>query len=163
VRISGFSGAWWDHYHWSHMAEIHVALSPEPIDIAEALNAVASPECGAVASFIGTVRREASVQTNIDKPVTALEYDAHPEIAWRKLEEIAAEACTKWDVEHLVAIHRVGHCNLGDPTVVVATSAPHRAEALEACRWMIDELKASVPIWKKEIYEGGDAWVGDEG
>ena len=60
-------------------------------------------------------------------------------------------------------IHRVGRCSLGEPTVVIACSAPHRADALEACRWLIDELKESVPIWKKEIYEDGDAWVGDEG
>jgi molybdopterin synthase catalytic subunit len=143
------------------MAEIHVALSPEPLDIGEALAIVASPDCGAIASFVGTVRREASVEANLDKDVVALEYDAHPEIAWRRLEEIAAEATSKWDVSHLVAVHRVGHCELGAPTVVIACSAPHRAEALEACRWMIDELKASVPIWKKEIYEDGGAWVAD--
>jgi molybdopterin synthase catalytic subunit len=144
------------------MAEIHVALSPEPLDIVEALNAVASPDSGAVASFVGTVRREAAVEANIGKDVIALEYDAHAEIAWQKLDQIAAEAGAKWDVDRLVAIHRVGLCKLGEPTVVIACSAPHRADALEACRWMIDELKSSVPIWKKEIYEGGDAWVGDE-
>ena len=145
------------------MAEIHVALSAEPLDVVGAMNAVASPDCGAIASFVGTVRKEAAVETNIDKNVVALEYDAHPEVAWRRLEEIAAEACGKWDVSRLVAVHRVGHCPLGEPTVVIACSAPHRADALEACRWLIDELKASVPIWKKEIYEDGDAWVGDEG
>jgi molybdopterin synthase catalytic subunit len=143
------------------MAEIHVALSPDPLDVGEALASVASPDCGAIASFVGTVRREASVEANVDKNVVALEYDAHPELAWRKLEEIAAEATAKWDVVRFVAVHRVGHCSLGEPTVVIACSAPHRADALEACRWVIDELKASVPIWKKEIYEDGGAWVGD--
>jgi molybdopterin synthase catalytic subunit len=144
------------------MAEIHAALSQESLDVVGALDAVASPECGAVASFVGTVRREPAVGAKKEELVTALEYDAHPEIAWQKLHEIAEEACVKWDVQHLVAVHRVGFCPLGEPTVVIACSAPHRADALEACRWVIDELKASVPIWKKEIYESGDAWVGDE-
>ena len=144
------------------MADIHVALSHEPLDVVGALNAVASPDCGAVATFVGTVRREAAVEANLDKNVTALEYDAHPEIAWRQLHEIAEQASDKWDVRRLVAVHRVGLCRLGEPTVVIACSAPHRADALEACRWVIDELKASVPIWKKEIYTSGDAWVGDK-
>jgi molybdopterin synthase catalytic subunit len=145
------------------MAEIHVALSADQLDVVGALNAVASPDCGAIASFVGTVRREAAVQSKRDMSVVALEYDAHPDEAWRKLDEIATEACAKWDVTGLVAIHRVGYCSMGEPTVVIACSAPHRADALEACRWVIDELKASVPIWKKEIYEDGHAWVGDEG
>ncbi|MGH2754948.1 MAG: molybdopterin synthase catalytic subunit [Actinomycetota bacterium] len=144
------------------MAEIEVALSAEALDIGAALDAVASPACGAIASFIGTVREEPSVPANAERRVIALEYDAHPEIATRRLQEIADEACAKWDVRHLVAIHRVGLCPLGIPTVLIACSAPHRADALEACRWTIDELKASVPIWKKEIYEEGHAWVGNE-
>ena len=160
MLVEGVGDRWHDG---RLMAEIHVSLSVEPLDIGGALAAVASPDCGAIASFIGTVRREAAVEDNADRPVVALEYDAHPEIARRKLEEIAVEASGKWDVAHLVAIHRVGHCDLGEPTVVIACSAPHRADALEACRWVIDELKASVPIWKKEIYEDGGAWVGDEG
>jgi len=145
------------------MAEIHAALSPEPLDVVGALNAVLSPDCGAVASFIGTVRKEAAAAAKLDRNVAALEYDAHPELAWQQLQAIAEQACGKWDVQHLVAVHRVGLCPLGEPTVVIACSAPHRADALEACRWMIDELKASVPIWKKEIYDGdGDAaWVGN--
>jgi len=145
------------------MAEIEVSLSAAPLDIGGALAAVASPACGAIASFIGTVREESSVLANATRRVTALEYDAHPQIASQRLEEIAAEACGKWDVEYLVAIHRVGLCSLGEPTVLIACSAPHRGDALEACRWTIDEVKASVPIWKKEIYEEGDAWVGDDG
>ena len=142
------------------MAEIHAALSHEPLDVVGALNAVVSPDCGAVASFIGTVRREAADAANLEKNVTALEYDAHPELAWQQLHTIAEQACDKWDVQHLVALHRVGSCPLGEPTVVIACSAPHRADALEACRWMIDELKTSVPIWKKEIYDGDATWVG---
>ena len=144
------------------MADIQVALTQEPLDAVGALNRVASQDCGAIASFVGTVRREAAVGANAGKDVTALEYDAHPQAAWQKLEEIAEQACAKWDVRALVAVHRVGLCRLGEPTVLIACSAPHRTEALEACRWVIDELKASVPIWKKEIYEDGDAWVGEE-
>lgn len=120
------------------------------------------PSCGAVASFIGTVRESAAVPDNAAKSVTMLEYEAHPTLASARMEEIAHEATTKWGLERVVAVHRTGGCPLGEPTVVVACGAAHRAEALEACHWIIDEIKASVPIWKKEIYADGSSWVGSE-
>ena len=89
-----------------------------------------------------------------------LEYEAHPTLAPHRLEEIAREARSKWDLERVVTIHRTGPCDIGDVTVVVACSAAHRGEALDACRWCIDTIKATVPIWKKEIYSDGAAWVG---
>jgi molybdopterin synthase catalytic subunit len=91
-----------------------------------------------------------------------LEYEAHPTLASARMEEIAQEATTKWGLARVVAVHRTGRCALGEPTVVVACGAAHRAEALEACHWIIDEIKASVPIWKKEIYADGSSWVGSE-
>lgn len=95
--------------------------------------------------------------------VLALEYEAQPEMAESRLREIAEEASARWGIVRMLAIHRVGTCELGVPTVFVACSAPHRREALEACHWIIDELKRSVPIWKREVYEDGSSWVSAEG
>jgi molybdopterin synthase catalytic subunit len=137
-------------------------ISPDPLDIAVLIAGATDPSCGAVASFIGTVRESAAVQGNAAKSVTMLEYEAHPTLAAARIEEIAREATTKWGLARVVAVHRTGRCPLGEPTVVVACGAAHRAEALEACHWIIDEIKASVPIWKKEIYADGSSWVGSE-
>jgi molybdopterin synthase catalytic subunit len=78
------------------------------------------------------------------------------------LETILHEAADKWDLRHVLAEHRTGSCELGEPTVVVACSSAHRGDALDACHWIIDELKATVPIWKREIYADGSDWVGTE-
>lgn len=138
-------------------------LSESPLDVARAITDVSDPECGGIASFVGTVRNSAAVGEHADKAVVRLEYEAHDELARARLNEIAEAATSKWDVRRLVAIHRLGSCELGEPTVVVACAAPHRGDALEACRWVIDEIKGSVPIWKKEVYADGSAWVGAEG
>ena len=145
------------------MSIVRTGLSEEPLDVNAAIGEASTPSCGAVASFIGTVRETPAVTENEGKAVTRLDYEAHPTLAASRLEVIAQEAATKWALERVVAVHRVGTCELGQPTVVVACGAPHRAEALEACRWLIDELKASVPIWKKEVYADGSTWVGTEG
>ena len=145
------------------MPFVRTAISPDPLDVAGVIAQAADPSCGAVASFVGTVRATASVTENAAKAVTELDYEAHPSLAPARLEEIAHEAATKWGLERVVAIHRAGRCELGEPTVVIACGATHRAAALEACQWLIDETKASVPIWKKEIYSDGSSWVGSEG
>lgn len=137
-------------------------ISPDPLDIAALIADASDPSCGAVASFIGTVRESAAVPGNATRSVTMLEYEAHPTLAEARMEEIAHEATTKWGLARVVAIHRTGRCGLGEPTVVVVCGAAHRAEALDACHWIIDEIKASVPIWKKEIYADGSSWVGSE-
>ena len=142
------------------MGSVRAEIVDASLDIATFIADASAPSCGAIASFIGTVRDSASVEDNAGKPVTALEYEAHPTLAREKLAEIATQASEKWSLERVVAVHRVGTCALGEPTVIVVCAAPHRAEALEACRWLIDELKANVPIWKKEIYADGSSWVG---
>jgi molybdopterin synthase catalytic subunit len=141
------------------VAELHTDIVADPIDVAAAIDAASSTKFGGIAVFIGTVRESASVDRGAI--VTRLEYDAHPELAQQRLREIAERAAEKWDVGKVVAIHRTGACDLGEPTVVVACGAPHRGDALEACRWVIDTLKAEVPIWKREVYadERGSAWV----
>lgn len=142
------------------MAHVRAGIEAEPLDVAGLIAEASAPECGAVASFVGTVRTTASVADRAAHAVTRLEYDAHPALAGAKLAEIADQAATKWALERVVAIHRTGNCELGEPTVVIACGAPHRAEALDACHWIIDEVKATVPIWKKEIYSDGSSWVG---
>jgi molybdopterin synthase catalytic subunit len=143
--------------------DITTGVSDDPLDVTDALASVADPGCGGVAIFVGTVRDTAAVDAHADKPVVRLDYEAHEPMAHARLRAVAEEAAAKWDLRRISAHHRVGRCELGEPTVVIACSSPHRADALEACRWMIDEIKSSVPIWKREVYADGSAWVGAEG
>jgi molybdopterin synthase catalytic subunit len=138
-------------------------ISDASLNVAGAVAEVADPSCGGTALFVGTVRASAAVAENSGRSVVRLEYDAHPQLARRSLVEIGEEAQRRFDVRKLVAVHRSGPCALGEPTVVVACSAPHRRDALEACRFVIDTIKTTVPIWKKEIYADGSSWVGPEG
>jgi molybdopterin synthase catalytic subunit len=141
---------------------IQTGVAAESIDVAQAVAEVAGAAHGGIAVFIGTVRESAAVEGHGGKSVTRLDYEAHPTLAAAKLEEIAAAAAAKWGVGAVVALHRTGTCELGEPTVVVACGAPHRGDALDACRYIIDTIKAEAPIWKREVYadSGGSAWVG---
>jgi molybdopterin synthase catalytic subunit len=113
------------------------------------------PHCGAVVLFSGTVRDHAEGRTD----VTQLEYEAYDEMVVPKLDEIAAETRARWsDVCRIALVHRVGRLELGESSVVVAVSAPHRAEAFAAARFAIDALKVSVPVWKREIWSDGSDW-----
>lgn len=140
------------------MAHIRTEVTEQPLDPGALIAEAGDPSCGGLGVFVGTVRRSAS--SGADAQVEALEYEAHPELAPAALEEIARRAQQKWDLTRVIAVHRTGRCPLGEPTVVVVCAAPHRAEALDACRWMIDTIKTEVPIWKKELYADGSAWVG---
>ena len=146
----------------SPVATIDAKITAVPLDITAAMTAVADPDCGGIGVFVGTVRATAAVHANRDKSVTALDYEAHPTLAPERLQALLEEAAGKWDLRHVVAKHRTGPCELGEPTVVVACSAPHRGDALDACRWIIDAIKSTVPIWKREIYADGSDWVGAE-
>ena len=141
------------------MAEVSAAISAEPLDIGAAIGAAGTPSSGAVGVFIGTVRSIPSGEDD-GRSVIRLEYEAHPELAEQTLRDLAREAAGKWGLHRVVAIHRTGTCEIGEPTVVIACSAAHRAEALDACRWLIDEIKTTVPIWKREVYTDGSSWVG---
>ena len=125
-------------------------LSPE-----RCLQAVRSPGAGGIAMFVGTVR-ELSEGVRVDR----LEYEAYEPMALAALQEIVDEACRRWPVQALAIQHRVGELAVGDYAVIIAVSCPHRAEAFEACRYTIDRLKETVPIWKKEHGENGETWVG---
>lgn len=138
--------------------EISVSISAAPLDIAAAIGAAGTVDTGATGAFVGTVR--ATPSEDAEKQVLRLDYEAHPTLAEDALRTVALQAAEKWPLARVVALHRTGSCELGEATVVIACSAQHRAEALDACRWIIDEVKATVPIWKKEIYTDGSSWVG---
>lgn len=129
-----------------------VRLTRGPIDLAALL--AASPADGAVCLFVGVVRHE-----NSGRRVRHLEYEAYEDMALPLMEQIAAEAARRWPVSEVRMVHRLGRLEIGEPSVAVAVVSPHRAEAFAACRFAIDTLKASVPIWKKEFYEDGAEWL----
>jgi molybdopterin synthase catalytic subunit len=131
-----------------------IALTREPIDVA-ALGTPAAGD-GAACTFVGVVRDH-----NAGRAVRRLEYEAFEEMALPLMEEIAAEARRRWPAASVSIVHRLGGLEIGEPSVAVAAFAPHRAEAFEACRYAIDTLKATVPIWKKEFYADGAAWRED--
>jgi molybdopterin synthase catalytic subunit len=129
-----------------------VRLTRDPIDAA-ALTTPA-PADGAVCLFVGVVRDE-----NGGRPVRHLEYEAYEEMALPMMEEIAATARTRWPVTDVRIVHRLGRLEIGEASVAVAVAAPHRGAAFEACRYAIDTLKKTVPIWKKEFYADGAVWL----
>jgi molybdopterin synthase catalytic subunit len=129
-----------------------VMLIREPIDVA-ALQAVSAGD-GALCLFLGVVRNE-----NEGRRVDHLEYEAYEEMALPLLEQIAAEARQRWRVTDVRIVHRLGRMEIGEASVAIAVASPHRAEAFEACRYAIDTLKATVPIWKKEFYADGAVWI----
>ena len=132
-------------------------ITDRPIDVSRVLAAVGDPGAGAIATFLGTTRRE-----NAGRRVVRLEYEAHEQMAVREMERLGAEALRRWSLVRVAMMHRVGVVGLGEVSVAIAVAAPHRGEAFEACRWLIDRLKAIVPIWKKEHYEGGAVWIGPQ-
>ena len=132
-----------------------VDIRDTPLVVAEVLDALGDPAAGGVDLFIGVVRDH-----DHHKGVTRLEYSAHP-TAMDRLLEVAEHVAQEHDVLALAAVHRVGRLEIGDAAVVVATAAAHRGEAFDASRALIDELKATVPIWKHQTFEDGtDEWVG---
>ncbi len=111
---------------------------------------------GAVVTFTGIVREESH-----GRMVRALVYEVYGAMAQRQVESLATEARSRWPISDVAIVHRTGTLSVGDVSVVIAVAAPHRAEAFDACEWLIDELKRSVPIWKKEVYTDGESWVED--
>jgi len=120
-----------------------VILTREPIDVPGALSAAFHLESGAVVSFVGTVRDE--------NEIAALEYEAYDEMARKRLEEIVGEAVSRWGLKKALLVHRLGRVSVGEASLLIAVSSPHRGEAFEACRWILESLKKDVPIWKKEV------------
>jgi molybdopterin synthase catalytic subunit len=130
-------------------------IAEQPIDPSELLAAVADPAAGATALFVGTTRSE-----NEGRVVERLEYEAYREMALAEMRAIGAEIARRWRVVAVAMVHRVGVVPVGEASVAVAVSAPHREQAFAACRYAIDTLKTIVPIWKKEHFRGGERWIG---
>jgi molybdopterin synthase catalytic subunit len=126
-----------------------------PLDVAAVVREVESPDAGGVASFVGTVRRRSR-----DRDVLYLEYEAFEEMAEPMLERLAAELTVRHGLCSVAIHHRTGRVEIGEASVAIAVSAPHRAAALTACREAIDTLKETIPLWKKEVYAGGEEWIG---
>jgi molybdopterin synthase catalytic subunit/molybdopterin converting factor small subunit len=126
-----------------------------PIDVAAVMAEVQSDGAGAVASFVGTVRARSR-----DRDVLYLEYEAYEGMAEDVMGQLAATLKVKYDLTEVAITHRVGRVDVGEASVAIAVSAPHRQDALAACAEAIDTLKHTVPLWKKEVYEGGEEWIG---
>ena len=126
-----------------------------PLDVAAVLREVEDPEAGAVASFVGTVRRRSR-----DRDVLHLEYEAYEEMAEEMLARLGGELTERHGLCAVAVHHRLGRAEIGEASVVIAVSAPHRSAALDAVREAIETLKASIPLWKKEVYAGGEEWIG---
>jgi molybdopterin synthase catalytic subunit len=132
-----------------------IGIRDTPLSVDEVLDAVRDPGAGGLAVFVGTVREH-----DHDRAVTRLSYSAHPSVE-QELRRVMEKVATDYPVRALAAVHRVGDLEIGDLAVVVAAACPHRGEAFEACRRLIDDLKAQVPIWKHQVFTDGDAeWVG---
>lgn len=132
-----------------------IELTRQPIDDHSLTQLVRRSNCGAVVTFLGTVRDLTGSQVTV-----ALDYDAYPGMAEKKLAEIEAEVRSRWPVGDIALVHRLGHLEVGEVSVAVAVSSPHRADAFDACRHAIDRLKELVPIWKKENWADGTMeWV----
>jgi molybdopterin synthase catalytic subunit len=130
-------------------------LSDEPLSLDRVVDEVRSDEAGAIATFTGTTRVHSRGRT-----VTHLDYEAYEGMAEKVMEEIADALRARYELTGIAIHHRVGRCAIGETSVVIAVSAPHRQDALAACKDAIDELKERVPLWKKEVYEGGEEWIG---
>jgi molybdopterin synthase catalytic subunit len=130
-------------------------LSDDPLSLDRVVEEVRSDEAGAIATFTGTTRVHSRGRT-----VTHLDYEAYEGMAEQVMAEIAEGLRSRYGLSDVAIHHRVGRVGIGETSVVIAVSAPHRQDALAACKDAIDELKERVPLWKKEVYEGGEQWIG---
>lgn len=131
-----------------------ILVTQDPIGIDSVIQAVESPKAGAVATFEGRVRSYSR-----GKRVKHLYYEAYTEMAITELTAIRESALRKWPLEKVAIVHRLGRLDIGETSVFIAVSSAHRADAFAACEYLIDTLKQSVPIWKKEYFEDGEEWV----
>jgi len=133
---------------------IDLKITGEPLDISGCVQKMTDPECGGMVIFTGMVRNK-----TMDRPVDRLEYEAYESMALKECKKIAEDAVRSWDIKNILIHHRTGPLQIGDIAVIIIVSAPHRDAAFKACRYTIDALKQTVPIWKKEIFQDGEEWV----
>lgn len=129
-------------------------VTPDPLDPLALLTVVRADAAGGLALFAGVVRNE-----NLGRRVEYLEYDAYPPMAEQAMAAIADDVRARWPITGIAMAHRTGRLEIGEASVIIAVSAPHRGDAIEACHYTIDRLKATVPVWKKEVFEGGEEWL----
>jgi MoaE-MoaD fusion protein len=134
-----------------------IALLHEPIDVPALVRAVRADQDGAIVTFDGFVRNESH-----GRPTLYLDYEAYEPMALAKMKEIGQLIHEKFSIHHVAIVHRLGRLQIGETSVFIAVSAPHRAAAFDACRFAIDTLKRTVPIWKKEYFEDGAVWADGE-
>jgi len=134
--------------------EPFIQITREPLDRNALIASVTDPGVGGIVVFEGVVRDNAR-----GKQVLYLEYDVYPEMAVQQIREIIAEAERRWRVNRVAVAHRIGRLDIGEASVIIVVATPHRADAFEACHYIIDTLKTSVPIWKKEVATNGEEWV----
>lgn len=134
--------------------KISIRLTDEKLQVTEVLAAVQSDRAGAVDMFVGTVRNHTQ-----DRSVVRLDYEAYDAMAVKEMEKLATQVGDRWPIEKIAIHHRKGTLEIGDIAVIIAVATPHRQEAFEACKFTIDTLKQTVPIWKKEIFDDGEVWV----
>jgi molybdopterin synthase catalytic subunit len=132
-------------------------ITRQPIDLQELVRFVTDSEAGAIATFIGTTRNN-----NEGRKVIALDYEAYPEMAEKELARIGQQASQRWQICRMAIIHRLGPVQITEASVIIAVSSAHRDAAFAACRFAIEEIKKTVPIWKKEVFEGGEVWIGTQ-
>ena len=133
---------------------IQISISATPLNILQCINWVIAPGCGGVDVFIGTVRN-----TTKGKRVVRLDFEAYETMAVSEMQKLAEQAIKQWPVQRVAIHHRTGSLAVGEVPVIIAVAAAHRDAAFDACRYLIDTLKKTVPIWKKEIFEDGEVWV----
>lgn len=129
-------------------------ITEQPLSTAEVEAAVAHPGAGAILTFSGVVR-----SNNLGKNVNYLVYEAYPPMAEKVMAQIGDEIEAQWPGARVAMVHRIGRLEIGEASVVIAVSTPHRADAFVACKYAIDTLKKIVPVWKKEVWEGGEYWI----
>ncbi len=131
-----------------------IKISAESLDIQSCIDWVMTPDSGGIDVFVGTVRNATK-----GKPVLRLEFEAYERMAINEMKKIASQAMDKWPLHKVAVHHRTGVLQVGEVPVVIAVSAAHRDAAFDACRYIIDTLKQTVPIWKKEVFADGEVWV----
>ncbi len=135
---------------------IRVILQKEPINIAAHLNDVGTDEDGAVVSFVGRARCRSN-----NRDVKYLEYEAYESMAEKELHKIARDAMERWNLTDIIIVHRFGRVEIGASSILISASSAHRDEAFKATRYIIDTIKKTVPIWKKEFYSDGSMWISE--
>jgi MoaE-MoaD fusion protein len=142
---------------WSPAAPALVALTRDPIDSGKLISEARQGDDGAVVVFDGIVRNHTR-----NRQTLYLDYEAYEEMALRQLDGLAREAISRFEVRHVTLVHRLGRLSVGETSVLIVVSSAHRAQAFEACRWLIDTLKKTVPIWKRETFVDGVVWAAGE-